>query len=329
LFLVYPFSFEGKLIQYIGRVQRSEVTPVIYDYRDHRIDYLEKLFQKRNAYYKKYYLHGSLFDQPEKEGTKDSGTFIYEERISIPIERLEFRFGAVAFKHMIPKINTEQEFEVDNAEMRPEFDVLKPYFAKILKAKKVKIDVFAQFQNGVPVIQTASSHDISKINREIIDSVKFRFVTKGIIGKISFSEENMLDINQIQANEQKNPLYVSENDLLDDILKNKSVKHHKQLVYLSKKHENTILKLRFVLTPFSFIFLISGKQQYHIIWETLDTEEATFIWHVDKRIAVLKAKLKEIDADLGTIRTKGRQQYMGIQGDNFTWLIKRLPEFRR
>jgi superfamily II DNA or RNA helicase len=25
LFLVYPFSFEGKLIQYIGRVQRSEL----------------------------------------------------------------------------------------------------------------------------------------------------------------------------------------------------------------------------------------------------------------------------------------------------------------
>lgn len=33
LFLIYPFSFEGKLIQYIGRVQRSEVTPTIYDYR--------------------------------------------------------------------------------------------------------------------------------------------------------------------------------------------------------------------------------------------------------------------------------------------------------
>ena len=50
LFLVYPFSFEGKLIQYIGRVQRSEVTPIIYDYRDINIDYLNKLFLKRNTY---------------------------------------------------------------------------------------------------------------------------------------------------------------------------------------------------------------------------------------------------------------------------------------
>ena len=53
LFLVYPFAFEGKLVQYIGRVQRSEISPIIYDYRDHRISYLERLFQKRNLYYKK------------------------------------------------------------------------------------------------------------------------------------------------------------------------------------------------------------------------------------------------------------------------------------
>ena len=53
LFLVYPFAFEGKLIQYVGRIQRSEKPPVIYDYRDSRIDYFEKLFKKRNRYYKK------------------------------------------------------------------------------------------------------------------------------------------------------------------------------------------------------------------------------------------------------------------------------------
>ena len=64
LFLVYPFSFEGKLIQYIRRVQRSEVTPTIYDYRDIKI-----------------------------------------------------------------------EFEIENLEIRPELEVLKPYFAKILKLK--------------------------------------------------------------------------------------------------------------------------------------------------------------------------------------------------
>ena len=53
LFIVYPFAFKGKLIQYIGRIQRSEKSPVIFDYRDSKIDYFEKMFKQRNRYYKK------------------------------------------------------------------------------------------------------------------------------------------------------------------------------------------------------------------------------------------------------------------------------------
>lgn len=53
LFLVYPFSFEGKLIQYIWRLQRSKTTNKIYDYRDNNIDYFERLFKKRYKYYRK------------------------------------------------------------------------------------------------------------------------------------------------------------------------------------------------------------------------------------------------------------------------------------
>jgi len=53
LFIVYPFAFEGKLIQYIGRIQRSENPPVIFDYRDSKIDYFEKMFKQRKRYYNK------------------------------------------------------------------------------------------------------------------------------------------------------------------------------------------------------------------------------------------------------------------------------------
>ena len=53
LFLVYPFSYEGKLIQYIGRIQHGEANiRTIYDYGDKNIEYLEKLFKKRQKYYK-------------------------------------------------------------------------------------------------------------------------------------------------------------------------------------------------------------------------------------------------------------------------------------
>ncbi len=54
LFLVYPFSFSGKLTQYIGRIQRGDMkNKIIYDYRDIHVPYLEKFFKKRLRYYKK------------------------------------------------------------------------------------------------------------------------------------------------------------------------------------------------------------------------------------------------------------------------------------
>ena len=53
LFMVYPFSYEGKLIQYIGRIQHGKANiRTIYDYRDMHVEYLEKLFKKRQKYYK-------------------------------------------------------------------------------------------------------------------------------------------------------------------------------------------------------------------------------------------------------------------------------------
>jgi hypothetical protein len=58
LFLTYPFSFEGKLIKYIGRIQRSKNEPstsankhIIYDYHDQKVTFLDRLFQKRLKYY--------------------------------------------------------------------------------------------------------------------------------------------------------------------------------------------------------------------------------------------------------------------------------------
>jgi len=53
LIIAYPFAFEGKLIQYIGRIQHSGNPSVIFDYRDLKIDYFEKMFKQRNRYYKK------------------------------------------------------------------------------------------------------------------------------------------------------------------------------------------------------------------------------------------------------------------------------------
>lgn len=53
LILAFPFSFEGKLVQYMGRLRDSSVQKTIVDYRDTQISFLEKQFKQRERYYKK------------------------------------------------------------------------------------------------------------------------------------------------------------------------------------------------------------------------------------------------------------------------------------
>ncbi|WP_394331146.1 DEAD/DEAH box helicase family protein [Arcticibacter svalbardensis] len=317
LFLVYPFAFEGKLIQYIGRVQRSELSPIIYDYRDHKISYLERLFQKRNQYYKKLDQNG--LTTPVDESETVSGQV--NEKIEVPIENLEFRFGSIAFKHAVAEFNgKEVEFEIENLNVRPEFTVLKPYFIRFLKSATVLVNIRATFQHNRLVFKSAFSNYLDKINREVIESVKFRFLNKEVIKGIPVGKENLLDVGQVQGSSAQ-LIYTNEDDLLENILALKQYKHHRHLRYLSQKHERTILKLRFILEPFSFVFLLFGNNQFHLVWETLDTEEATYIWHTEKSIYELERSIKRIDGLLGQIRAKGRQQYLETNPEHFSRIV--------
>lgn len=54
LILAFPFSFEGKLMQYIGRLRDSDSQKLIIDYRDKDIPFLERQFKQRERYYKKH-----------------------------------------------------------------------------------------------------------------------------------------------------------------------------------------------------------------------------------------------------------------------------------
>ena len=197
MFLVYPFSFEGKLIQYIGRVQRSEIDPIIYDYRDIKIDYLNKLFLKRNTYYRKLERQVTLFDESVKDNIEKKKVLVVDKEIKIGIETLEFRYGSISFKYKMTEVETELEFEIGHDDIRPEFEVLKPYFEKALKSKNIVISIYAEFENNQLVSQSAKSADINKINREMIDAVRFRFVTKSFLGKaITLPKENLLNIKR-------------------------------------------------------------------------------------------------------------------------------------
>lgn len=322
LFLVYPFAFEGKLIQYIGRVQRSELTPTIYDYRDIRIDYLNKLFLKRNTFYRKIEKQASLFDEPTEEIEILQHAQKIELQIKVSIDELDFRYGSVVFKYAIPDIAEPVEFEIENLQIRPEFEVLKPYFAKTLNTKFVSFDIYVEFENGELVSQLATSIDLQKINQEVIEGVRFKFITNSFLGMKPQTDNNLMTVDELLKKDNSEPsLYNDGQTLLDDLLSQKNFKHSKQLRYLAERHERTILKIRFVLSPFSFVFLLAGENQFHIVLETLDTEEATYLWHMEKDKTQLKSQLKTIDEHLSIIRNKGRQTFLDTKPENFSRIL--------
>lgn len=159
--------------------------------------------------------------------------------------------------------------------------------------------------------------------------MKFRFLERDIVNRqYTDSNAGLMDIRSLQDGLDAS-FYKSGERLLNDLLQNTNVKHYRQLRYLASRHEGNTLKLRFVLNPFSFVFLISGQEQYHIVLETLDTEEATYIWHFNRNRKELSLNLKQIDHDLNTIRNQGRQSFLEAHPDNFTRLVHDYTDERK
>lgn len=446
LILSYPFAFEGKLIQYIGRVQRNEAAPIIYDYRDINIDYLEKQFIQRNRYYRKLLNTGQIERYDELylifDGTKfflnshenvlpiscldvsmeiekfredviwkvrvlayDEDTcelkteimdyhanptmitskqqslqFLLINKISfrsidtsqllrsvelkrmpvntlnvsepainydqtsskevtlktsfertikkiikVPFNEILFQNAGVTFSLFIEELKQEIKFEIENPDIRPEFEAIKEYFIRILKKKQVTVEIKIRFLEKEIIEAIASSEDIDKINNSIIDSVRFEFVKREMLtfkGKPEGTTVlNTLDSLAGLDKGVAGKLFKSEQDLIDDILNIKDSKHYLHLKYLSSQHLSSILKIRFILNPFSFLFLLSGNKQYHLVWETLNSEEATYIWHFEKSIEALRKGLNEIEATLSEIKASSKQEYLRQDHENFSRVI--------
>ena len=158
----------------------------------------------------------------------------------------------------------------------------------------------------------------------MIDSVRFEFVKREIFkGKGRAMDDQSIHTmdDLLSSYDEGKNLFSSEAALFDDILNIKNSKHYLQLKYLSSKHEASVLKLRFVLQPFSFLFLLAGEKKYHIIWETLDSEEATYIWHTDKTKDSLRVTHGEIEGILKDIKQNGRQTFLEKENTNFSRVV--------
>jgi hypothetical protein len=283
------------------------------------------MFLKRNAHYRKLEKQRSLFDNIEDQQYNKPLYTEIRERIKLKFDQLEFHYGSVLFNYIDKETGEVIEFSIDNDTIRPEFSILKPYFSRQLGVKNIEADIYAEYKDGSLIAQNATSSDIDRINSEIIDSVKFHFLNREIIGGKKRNNPNIVDLNSLQND--NNQLFNSEEELINEILKDESVKHYRQIKFLLKHHLSHILKIRFVLSPFSFVFLLQGEEKYHIVVETLDTEEATYIWSFEK--SRLKENLNIINKDLNIIRNKGRQFFIENQPENFNRIFHDYSDVKK
>lgn len=140
-----------------------------------------------------------------------------------------------------------------------------------------------------------------KASKEIVETVKFQFLNKSFINQTQISKQNILTTNELPKYQN---IYGDVDGILKDLLKGKQYKHSKHIQFLVKIQEQNLMKLRFVLQPFAF--MIVGEKKYHIVLETLNTEEATYIWHLEKSKSLLIDTIKQIDTELNIIRENGR-----------------------
>ncbi|HNT22064.1 MAG TPA: hypothetical protein PKL70_16625 [Saprospiraceae bacterium] len=229
---------------------------------------------------------------------------------------LRFAFGAVQVLCKSAKLGRRVEVKIYNDHLRPEFDAIKNYFGKILKAKKIKVRVRYELEDHRIVHLQAYSPEIARIDRDLIDSVKLEWVKalpkKKIAAEVDKSLFTMDEYFEAATDQKIKPglFYQDEKELLQDLLDISSSKHYKQLRFLSSNHAHRIMKLRFILHPFSFLFLIEGEKKYHVVWETLDTAEATYVWHIEKDLSELKRTMQKVEKIIETIKVQGKTAYI-------------------
>ncbi len=66
---------------------------------------------------------------------------------------------------------------------------------------------------------------------------------------------------------------------------------------------------------------MAGESKYHLVWEALNSEVATYVWHFDKTTESLRAGLKEVDIFLKEIKETGKQDYLKKDNNNLSRIM--------
>ena len=260
------------------------------------------------------------FSDSKNQSSSDDIIQTKNINFSFPMRKINFKNGHVAFEHKVVDMNETVFFSIPNKNSKDEFDAVKNYFIKVL-GTRIQVNATIEIINFKINKVDANSLEIDKIDKTLIDNFKIDFVKKIVkkktgdeFNKSLFTMEACLE-NLTDEKELASTLFKSEKDFLEVLLQAANKKHYNNLRFLSSKHAHELSKLLFVIKPFSFVFFLEGIKHNHVVWETLDTEEATYIWHIDKNSKSIN--LNKIEENIRIIKSEGKMAYISKKNEGF------------
>lgn len=249
--------------------------------------------------------------KPEK--IQINKTFYY------PLKHIDFNNGYVSFGQKFQEYEKVLDIIIENQDIIEEYDAVKDYFENILATKDVKIMVSIEIVDNKVISSFAESPDINKIDKKFIEEVKFNIIKSKFKNKANDNEDNDFFTLEdfYKDNIELKSLYENEEELFENSLIVTNSKHYRHLRHLSKIHSHNLMKIRCLKNPFSYIFLIKGNSYYYFIWETLKTEEATYIWRIENEVNALQMEIKTVNDIIKKIKTQGKMSYISSTNDEF------------
>jgi len=117
---------------------------------------------------------------------------IIKETFYVPLKNVRFKLGGVSFDKKFKEHKKPLELTIPNYDIREEFDAVKNYFANVLKTKKIEVTVNIEITDNEVTSIEAKSPEIERIDKQLIDNVKFEFVKSTTKKKINIDIEKTL-----------------------------------------------------------------------------------------------------------------------------------------
>lgn len=254
-------------------------------------------------------------EKERREAFEQKTPFKYE--IAVSVKDIMFLDGKVTFEYFIIPIGRNISFDISNSFLKKEFDSIKNYFPKALKINKFIILIEGECQDGKILNSTCSSSQISSINESLFELVQDLYISDHISNaghdEIFNLDDLVLELIKIGSEDTQDKEWV-----LNKLIAPNRTKHYYHLRYLSDKHSSNTINLKLTGKPLSFIFLLEISNGFCLIWETYETEEATYVWKiVNCSIDNLSSTLQEHIERIKYLRRNNKNSYLRTKPENF------------